>query len=90
MKDNIVELSVKFSEDEIQRLSVKISEIIVPIIIKQLSNEDELIDIQTAAKMLRRSRTTIYSHIKKGNKPFNNPIRRCNSIYFKKSDLFKN
>lgn len=85
---NNLQIDVKLSDEEIERISCKVIENLMPILLKlQKENDDELLTITQAAKMKRKSRQTIYSYIKNGIKPFHQPIRINHSLYFRKADL---
>lgn len=53
---------------------------------KELQPEEEqLLSINATAKLLNKTRSTIYNYIKREVKPFDQPIRRAGSLYFKRS-----
>lgn len=57
---------------------------------KALQPEDEqLLSINATAKLLNKTRSTIYNYIKRGIKPFDRPIRRAGSLYYKRSIILE-
>ena len=85
---NNLHIEVKLSDEEIDRISCKVIENLMPILLKlQKENDERLFTIKEVCQMKRKSRQTIYSYIKNGTKPFHQPVRVGRSVLFKKSDL---
>ena len=60
----------------------------IPQIKKELKSDDEeLLNIKDTCRLLNKTRATIYNYIKKEIKPFDKPLRRGGSVYFKKSEI---
>jgi predicted DNA-binding transcriptional regulator AlpA len=89
MKKQILEIE-NLNSEELKKVFYNCILEAIPEIKKALQPEDEqLLSINATAKLLNKTRSTIYNYIKRGIKPFNQPIRRAGSLYFKRSIILE-
>lgn len=87
MKKQILEIE-NLNSEELKKLFYNVFLELLPEFKKALQPEEEqLLNINETSLLLKRTRATIYSYIKKEIKPFDQPIRRGSSLYFKKSEI---
>lgn len=87
MKKQIIELE-NLNSEALENLVYNTLVKFLPEMKKALQTEEEqLLNINETSLLLKRTRATIYSYIKKEIKPFDKPIRRGSSLYFKRSEI---
>lgn len=87
MQKKIIQIE-DMSSEELKKLFYNVFMELLPEFKKALMPEDEqLLTIKETCLLLKRSRASLYNYINKQIKPFDKPIRRGSSLYFKKSEI---
>ena len=87
MQKKIIQIE-DMNSNELKKLFYNVFMEFLPEFKKALQPEDEqLLTIKETCFLLKRSRASLYNYINKQIKPFDKPIRRGSSLYFKKSEI---
>lgn len=87
MQKNLIQIE-NMNSEELKKLFYNVFLELLPEFKKALLPEEEqLLTINETCMLLKRSRASLYNYINKKIKPFDSPIRRGSSLYFRKSEI---